>query len=627
MAGARDSGQQREILRRIGAAWQVQEGNPEVLAELGLALSEKTGLDTSVVLSEMLMAFGASREEMRSRDWERLQSRRMAELRGLHRIISAANSTLDLDTSMQTVVETVGEVMNVNACSVYLYDRASNDLTLRATMGLNRDAVGQVRLAMGEGITGWAAQEGHPVVIRDGHAETRFHHEPMLGEEDFRAILAVPIVLFSAERFRLGAANLQGVITIQTSDAREFSAEEINFVETVAGELAFFIINAQIFQDTDDKLHQKVRELTTLQQVSRLIAEQHNLEKALKLIVEKAVELAHVDRAAIFHSGDDGVLSLAASHGELSGDGVLAFIEHSLGQGRPLAVHNALNDTRFPDLAAVAAREGFVSLFCTPLRVQQRIIGTICLYTREPRHFDYEQVRLLSMFADEAAIAIEKASLYEESQRALKIKSAMLQEMHHRVRNNLQTISSLLAMQQRRMEAGNSGAIALRDSASRIEAIAMVHNLLCRADIGVTTLDALVRQLIDSASASLVSPDKPVAFEVRGDEIEIGSHEATVLAIVLNELINNAIFHGLSAEGGQVLIESHVRDGIVTVEVRDDGPTRKQGEPHASSSGLGLQIINTLVKSDLDGEFELCHDDSEWTCARVRFPHRVSDKV
>src|ERR671936_2802079 len=104
-----------------------------------------------------------------------------------------------------------------------------------------------------------------------------------------------------------------------------------------------------------------------------------------------------------------------------------------------------------------------------PLKVQQnRIIGGICLYTREARLFDYEQVRLLSTFADEAAIALENARLYDVSQRALAVKSAMLQEMHHRVRNNLQTISSVLAMQQRRLDPSGHGAAALRDSVARI---------------------------------------------------------------------------------------------------------------------------------------------------------------
>jgi two-component sensor histidine kinase len=306
---------------------------------------------------------------------------------------------------------------------------------------------------------------------------------------------------------------------------------------------------------------------------------------------------------------------------------VPAFIAQAVLQGRPLAVHNAYNDARFPDLAQVAAREGFFSLFCMPLRVQQtRTIGAICLYTRDSRHFDYDQVRLLSTFADEAAIAIENARLYEESLRALAIKSAMLQEMHHRVRNNLQTIAALLAMQLRRLDQSTSGAAALRDSAARIEAMAVVHNLLCRQDIGVTTVGEVARQLIESARISLVAPDQPITFEVQGDEVEIGSHEATVLALVLNEAVNNAITHGLSGEGGRIVIETTASGGVVTVDTRDDGPTRRPPERPDRSSGLGLQIIRTLVTSDLEGEFELIQSES-WTTARLRFPHRVSEKV
>src|SRR5207247_3586360 len=135
------------------------------------------------------------------------------------------------------------------------------------------------------------------------------------GEEPFRSMLAVPIVLFSAERFPFGADKLQGVLTIQTIGPREFTRDEINFAETVAGELTFFIVNAQLFQQTDEQLHQKVRELTTLQQVSKRIAEQLNLEEVLKLIVAKSVELAHVDRADSFRCEEDRTLELAATYG------------------------------------------------------------------------------------------------------------------------------------------------------------------------------------------------------------------------------------------------------------------------------------------------------------------------
>lgn len=609
-------------LRHIGALWYAQGGAADVLTEVGLQLAARLKLSQGLVVSELLLAYGAAQEEQRTREWEARLLARATELNGLHRIISAANSTLDLDTSLQTVVETVAQVVGVEACSVYLYDKHRDELVLRATRGLNRAAVGQVIARLGQGVTGWAAQLGRPVAVRDVWQEPRFSAEPQLGDEPFRSMLAVPIVLFNAERFQFSADKLQGVITVQTISPRDFTQEEISFVEVAAGELAFFIANAQLYQQTDERLHQKLRELTTLQQVSKSIAEQIGLSGVLSLIVEKAVELAQADRAAIFQMNDDGQLQLVASHGG-EGDGVRDFIIQTVRDSRPLAVMNAYQDARFPELAAVAAREGFHSLFCMPLRARERTIGGICLYKRQPHLFDYEQVRLLSTFADEAAIAIENARLYEESQRALAIKSALLQEMHHRVRNNLQTISALLSMQLRRLDPSSPGAKALRDSAARIQSIAAIHNLLSREDVGITTVNAVVRQVVESAQTTLVNTEAPVRFVIMGDEVRVGSRDATVLALVINELISNALTHGLAVEGGRVEVEATLSQGMVTVEVRDDGPRHPPPRP-AHSSGLGLQIIETLVHEDLNGEFRLERDEAAgWTRARVRFPQRT----
>lgn len=614
----------RAKLRHLGNVWYTQRGEAEVLAELGMGLAEELGMEPGVVLSELLLAYGAAQEEERTREWESHLLHRVAELDGLHRIISAANSTLELDTSMQTVVEIVAQVVGVEACSIYLYDKPRDELVLRATRGLNPAAVGQVVGRVGEGVTGWAAQLGKPVPVRDVREEPRFNIEPQLGEEPFRSMLAVPIVLFGAERFQYSADKLQGVISVQTIGPREFTQEEIKFVEVAAGELAFFIVNAQLYQQTGERLHQKVRELTTLQQVSKRITEQLGLREVLNLIVEKAVELAHADRADIFQVYDDGELRLVASHGGGT-DSVRHFIAQAVREGKPLAVLNPYQDSRFPELARIAAAEGFHSLYCMPLNARERIIGSICLYTREPHHFDYEQARLLSTFADEAAIAIENARLYDDSQRALAVKSVMLQEMHHRVRNNLQTIAALLAMQLRRLESGSAGAKALRESAARIQSIAAVHNLLSREDVGVTTVNTVANQVIESARFSLVDAEQPVDFAVCGESVPIGSRDATVLALILNELISNALTHGLASEGGRVVIEAAAEGDTVRIEVRDDGPLHPPPPQRGPSSGLGLQIIETLVNDDLGGRFALSHEP-EWVRASITFRRRLSDE-
>ncbi len=616
----------RVALRHMGERWYTEGHEPEELTSHALSFSSNLPLSQPQLISELLLGYAHAQTIRQAKESEQHHLRRIAELNGLHRIISAANSTLDLEGSLFQVVETVSEVMGVEACSIYLYDRVSDNLTLRATIGLNREAVEQVRLRMGDGITGWAAKEGRPVAVRDIRSEPRYHTEPILAESSYLSLLAVPIVLFSAERFHLGDANLLGVITIQTHGPIDFAPEDIHFVETVAGELAFFITNAQLYQQTDERLHQKVRELTMLQQVSRVLTEQLNLEEVLRLIVVKAIEVANVDRADMLRYHEDGSLYVAASYGGKPLEEVPDVLAQAINQGRSLAVLDAYHDSRFPEFAEIAARYRFSSFFCMPLQLHQRTMGAICVYSEAQRHFDYDQVSMLATFADEAAIAIENAHLYEESQRALKIKSAMLQEMHHRVRNNLQTIAALLAMQQRRLSTQTVESSILRDSAARIQAIAAVHNLLCRQDIGITTVEAVAQQLIESARVSVMSPELPISFEILGDIAILGSHEATVLAIVLNELLNNAIVHGMPNVGGMILIDTKVSDGVVTVEVRDNGPSYRNDVVSTSKSGLGLQIIQTLVSNDLDGEFELSSDAS-WTYARVRFPHRISEKV
>jgi two-component sensor histidine kinase len=86
-------------------------------------------------------------------------------------------------------------------------------------------------------------------------------------------------------------------------------------------------------------------------------------------------------------------------------------------------------------------------------------------------------------------------------------------------------------------------------------------------------------------------------------------------------LIANAMSHGLASEGGHVIIEAIADGDLITVEVRDDGPSHAAMEETGSSSGLGLQIIRTLVTEDLAGSFELAERDG-WMCARVRFQSR-----
>lgn len=628
-----DPAQSAAPLRAEGSRWAAEDRSVAVLAEeaiqalriLGahlrpLLLGEEDQAEgvRLAFLSEVLAGYVQAREEIAAQRRATDLSARMSELAALHKVISAANSSLDLDATLHLVVRNVAEVMQVDVCELYLFEPDRDTLLLGASVGLNPEAEGRLRIPLGEGVTGWAAQQGRPVAVADVRQEPRFLYEPLLQEDPYRSLLSVPIILYTQE-------ELVGVINLRTRDVRTYSADEIKFLETVAGEMAISLENARLYQETDERLRQKVVELTTLQRVSAMVASTLELDKTLGLIAEQAARLGQADMAAIVEwSSPDHEPGVVAHWGlaqETAGH-LQRWLRHGEVYARIAAADRAVtlhaDDATEP--GRQAAETGLHLLLCIPLRGKEGLLGTIGLRTGRPEGFAPEQIDLLTVFADQAAMAIENARLYEELRRSLEIKSTLLQEMHHRVRNNLQAVASLLNMQMRR-EPSLQVARSLEESASRIQSIAVVHDLLCQENLGVTTVQAVARQVLEVARSHLARPGLELRCQIVDESpLPIGSKEATLLALLVNELFSNAIAHGLAGqEHGTVVVDAYLADGRVVLQVKDDGQGPVPGEN--SEGGLGLQIIRALVTRDLGGTFAL-QRDGDWTVAIVSFPYR-----
>ncbi|HET6949589.1 MAG TPA: sensor histidine kinase [Acidimicrobiales bacterium] len=188
-------------------------------------------------------------------------------------------------------------------------------------------------------------------------------------------------------------------------------------------------------------------------------------------------------------------------------------------------------------------------------------------------------------------------------------KDQTIREIHHRVKNNLQTISSLLRLQGRRL--GTSEArMAIEESVRRIRSIALVHEILSReAGDDVPFVD-IVRPVVGMVS-DMISPEHPIRFAIEGDGGVLPASTATSLAVVLNELLQNAVDHAypadldLTGEPGRVVI-SIERDGkSLAVRVVDDGVGLPEAFDVEKVTGLGLSIVRTLVQSDLTGEISI----------------------
>ena len=208
--------------------------------------------------------------------------------------------------------------------------------------------------------------------------------------------------------------------------------------------------------------------------------------------------------------------------------------------------------------------------------------------------------------------------------RMLITKDATIREIHHRVKNNLQTIAALLRLQARRLQSAEARA-ALEESERRIRSIAVVHETLSRDASDVVPFDDIVRPLARLVEEASAGPEFGIRIDVEGEVGDVPGEMATPLAVVLNELMQNAVDHAfpaprvLGTEGRVVVTLARV-SGEVVIDVADDGVGLPPEFDLESSSGLGLSIVHTLVTSEMGGSLEL--RDGHGARAVVRVPLR-----
>jgi two-component sensor histidine kinase/putative methionine-R-sulfoxide reductase with GAF domain len=343
----------------------------------------------------------------------------------------------------------------------------------------------------------------------------------------------------------LAREKLAGALNVRTLEPREFTGAEIELLSAIAAQVAQTIEHAKLYADAQAR----VAELEALARISEAVSESLYLEESLEAIVKTTMEAVGATGAAL-------VLE----------DGGIAWPE-----GRP---------------GAHAIR--------LPLRWKRRQIGELVCDRDTP--FTGQERALLTSIAHHAAVALEHG-------RAV-MRGVLAQEIHHRVKNNLQTVASLLRLQARSSETDPKKA--LEDSVNRILAIAAVHEVLTQRRDEVVDLDELLDRLRSMLVQGLAA-EKHVESSL--EPIALAGNRATALALVFSELLQNALEHG----GDSVRVELAQRNGEVVLAIADDGKGVEDVE-----SGTGLSIVEALVRDELKGRLDLRSDGG--LRAEVVFP-------
>ena len=216
-----------------------------------------------------------------------------------------------------------------------------------------------------------------------------------------------------------------------------------------------------------------------------------------------------------------------------------------------------------------------------------------------------------------AIVLLQNVTELRRLDRALVTKDATIREIHHRVKNNLQTVSALLRLQSRRID-DPSAAAALDEAVRRIASIALVHETLSNSDETTVAFDEVLTSLV-THSLELSPRMNQLNIERIGKIGSLETRLATPLSLVVTELIHNALEHGLATSGTHLRIElqRYSNEGLVTIS--DDGVGLPDGFNLATSANLGLQIVLTLTENELNGDLKL-ESSEKGTQAKLRFP-------
>ncbi|MGH7967500.1 MAG: GAF domain-containing protein, partial [Limisphaerales bacterium] len=385
----------------------------------------------------------------------------------LYQVGNVIHSTLDPQEALQLILKEAVRLMRASSGSAVLINPNDGFLEIHASHGLPSKAA-NLKLRVGEGITGWVARTGKPARVGDVTKDPRY---VMLRREIYSE-LAVPLEV---------NGQVRGVLNVDADRTEAFSAQDQELLEALAAQAARVIHNTWLYE----QLRLKARLFESLASVSQTINSTINLDEALDVITREASILMHAKMCSLMLLDESREwLDLRSSYG--ASDAYvkkprLSVEESTLGvvvrRRKPIQVANVQTSHRYQN-SEVARKEGLVTLLSVPLVFGGQAIGTLSVYTGNPYSFSNEEIRILSALAELSAIAIEKARLYERvvdveeqlrQNEKLSALGLLAAEVAHEIRNQLTVMKMLYHSLNLSFEAGDPRAKDARVIDEKIE--------------------------------------------------------------------------------------------------------------------------------------------------------------
>ncbi len=521
-------------------------------------------------------------------------------------VVSRSNSK---DELLQELVTTWQNLNQAESCDI-LFREPGDGLVLKAST-VFPERVNRLKLGKGVGLTGKCLVAETPIFVSENvQGEPGFAKYPGTDDHVFDAFAALPL--------RSGNEAPFGVLLVRRIDSWKFTdevkAQLLSLAETTAAIIQGYGVAFQAGA--------QINRLGALSEVSKTIATSPYVEEILQLLVNLTAQQFNYRVCTVRLLDENrGELVLRATQAPAKayqrkraiklGESIAG---RAIAENRPIIVRDVLVEEDYigHDLAV---EQGLRSMICVPMTMQSKPIGVLSCYTSEVHDFTPDEIKALETLSKQAAVSIAHAKL--------QVRNTLMQEMHHRVKNNLQQVASLLRLQMRHSNY-KSMEEALNDCLSRILAIASVHDLLSRDDLDHVGIRSIAESLVHHQQSSFLLPDRTIQFEVRGIDVRLNMTQATQLALVLNELIQNAIEHGFKdTVKGEVHVNIEENEDEISIWVSNSGDALVDDFDPSVVSHLGLKIVDNLARS-LGGRFKMTQVLG-WTVAEVKFPRATGE--
>jgi signal transduction histidine kinase len=560
-------------------------------------------------------------------------------LEALYKVSNVLHSTLDSQEALRLILREAVSLMRASSGSAALINPTTGFLEIQASHGLPASA-SELRLRVGEGITGWVARTGKPARVGEVASDPRY----IVLRREVRSELAVPLEV---------DGQVRGVLNVDSDRADAFNAEDQELLEALAVQAAKVIRSTWIYE----QLRLKARLFESLASVSQAINSALNLDDALKVITYEASVLMQAKMCSLMMVDETREwLDLRASFG--AGEaylhkGRLSVEESLLGivvrRRKPLQVENVQTSSRYQHIE-VARREGLVALLSVPLQFSGQVIGTLSVYTGQPYSFSNEEIRILTAMAELSAIAIEKARLYERvvdveeqlrQNEKLSALGLLAAEVAHEIRNPLTVMKMLYHSLDLKFPDGDPRAKDASIIDAKIEHLnRIVEQIL---DFARTTepqfapvnlnqlieeLGLLVRHKLKNQNVALERKLQAELPPVLGDAPQL---EQAFLNLILNAT-------EAMDKGGTLTITTRAvsvprgsgQPTLVAVDFKDTGPGMSEEQRRhafrtilattkARGTGLGLAIVGRVVETH-QGEVKIKSRLGKGTTVSVYLP-------